>query len=140
MLRFFFMADVIRMKTSEILMNIHPFSSINYPCSTALYWTREQLTQAGLRSVQTFDLHAVRAGLHDCLCPNHGTDACDCQMVILLIYGESEEPVTLTLHGNDGQTSFTITEAIVNETTTTLVDFIKTTLGGKHIIDASLIS
>ncbi len=85
-------------------MNISPFLSVNYPCDQALTWTREQLSQAGLRPVQTFDLHAARAALHDCSCPNHGTEKCDCQMVVLLVYGNVIEPVTLILHGNDGQT------------------------------------
>lgn len=91
-------------------MNTSPFSSINHPCDKALQWTREQLLQAGLRSIQTFDLHAARVGLHDCPCPNHGTKECDCQMVVLLVYGNTSEPVTLILHGNDGQTGISIAD------------------------------
>ncbi len=98
-------------------MNISPFLSINHPCDEALQWAMKQLVQADLRPIQTFDLHATRARLtmHDCSCPNHGTDECDCQMVVLLVYGNAEDvstlptvvnasPATLILHGNDGQT------------------------------------
>jgi hypothetical protein len=85
-------------------MNISPFLSVNQPCDETLHWAKEQLSQANLRAVQTFDLHAARVGLHDCSCPNHGTDECDCQMEVLLVYGKSVEPTTLILHGNDGQT------------------------------------
>jgi len=96
-------------------MNISPFLSINRSCDKALQWTNKQLSRANLRVVQTFDLHAARVGLHDCSCPNHGTDECDCQMVVLLVYGKTEDvstlpavvntsPATLILHGNDGQT------------------------------------
>lgn len=99
-------------------MNISPFLSVNHPCDEALQWTREQLSRAGLRAMQTFDLHAVRAGLHDCSCPNHGTEDCDCQMVILLVYGKADDvstplntsPATLFLHGNDGQTWLSIAD------------------------------
>ncbi|HPP64453.1 MAG: hypothetical protein M5U11_17150 [Anaerolineales bacterium] len=91
-------------------MNISPFLSVNHPCDETLQWTRKQLSRAGLRSVQTFDLHTARAGLHDCSCPNHGTEECDCQMVILLVYGKTEEPATLFLHGNDGQTWLSIAD------------------------------
>lgn len=74
--------------------------------------------KAGLRPVQTFDLHAARVGLHDCPCPNHGTEDCDCQMVVLLVYSEAVDvskplntsPVTMILHGNDGQTWLSIVE------------------------------
>jgi len=91
-------------------MNISPFLSVNHPCDETLQWTREQLSRAGLRSVRTFDLHTARAGLHDCPCPNHGMEDCDCQMVILLVYGSVEQPATLFLHGNDGQTWLSIAD------------------------------
>jgi hypothetical protein len=85
-------------------MNISPFLSVNKSCDATLQWTKMQLSQADLRAVQTFDLHAARSGTHDCPCPHHGTEECDCQMVVLLVYGRVTEPVTLILHGNDGQT------------------------------------
>ena len=69
-------------------MNTSPFLSINHPSDEALQWTKQQLLQAGLRSIQTFDLHTARLALHDCPCPNHGTEECDCQMVVLLVYGK----------------------------------------------------
>ena len=85
-------------------MNTSPSLSVNQPCNEALQWTKKQLLQADLRTVQTFDLHTARVGLHGCPCPNHGTNDCDCQMVVLLVYGKNAEPVTLILHGNNGQT------------------------------------
>lgn len=91
-------------------MNISPLLSINIPCDDALRWAKDRLSHAGLSTVQTFDLHDVRSGLHDCSCPNHGTEECDCQMVILLIYGKAADPVTLFLHGNDGRTWLSIAE------------------------------
>ena len=92
-------------------MNISPFLSVNKPCHESLQWTKKQLLNADLRVVQTFDLHTARLGIHDCPCPNHGTDECDCQMVVLLVYGITADPATLILHGNDGQTWFSIVES-----------------------------
>lgn len=91
-------------------MSISPFLTINCPCDEALQWAKAQLSKAGMRPVQTFDLHLARAGLDICLCPHHGTEDCDCQMVVLLVYGSEEHPVSLILHGNDGQTQFSITD------------------------------
>jgi hypothetical protein len=93
----------------EALMNMSPFLTVSQTCDRALPWVIQQLHEAGLRSVQTFDLHTARAALHDCDCPHHGTDQCDCQMVVLLVYGKTEEPATLILHGNDGTTWLSIT-------------------------------
>ena len=91
-------------------MNISPFLSVNQSCDETLQWTKKQLSQANLRAVQTFDLHTARVGLHDCPCPNHGTNECGCQMVILLVYGKTAEPATLILHGNEGQTWLSIVD------------------------------
>lgn len=85
-------------------MNISSFLSIYHPCDEALQWVRAQLLQADLRPIQTFNLHTARLAMHDCSCPNHGTDECDCQMVVLLVYGRTADPATLILHGNDGKT------------------------------------
>lgn len=92
------------------LMNISPFLSVNHPCDEALQWTKKLLLQAGLRPIQTFDLHTARVGLQDCPCPNHGKNECDCQLVVVLVYGSASEPVTLILHGNDGQTWLAIAD------------------------------
>ncbi len=85
-------------------MNISPFLSINHSCDEALQLARNQLLQADLHPIQTFNLHTARLAMHDCSCPNHGTEECDCQMVVLLVYGKDIEPATLILHGNNGQT------------------------------------
>jgi hypothetical protein len=79
------------------------FLSINRPCDDALDWLSQSLSRKGLRVLRTFDLHDARGGLDNCPCPHHGTNQCDCQMVVLLVYGNAEEPATLILHGNDGQ-------------------------------------
>ncbi|MGC8857188.1 MAG: hypothetical protein ACP5QU_10380 [Anaerolineae bacterium] len=87
--------------------------SLNCPCDSALRWTKEHLTQAGLRTVQTFDLQSARHASGDCPCPHHGTAECDCQMVVLLVYGGTDDvstPLTLVLHGSDGQTRFSIAD------------------------------
>ncbi|MEW6406407.1 MAG: hypothetical protein AB1649_31875 [Chloroflexota bacterium] len=119
-------------------MHIPPFLSINHSCGETLQWTKKQLLQAGLRTVQTFDLHAARAGLYDCPCPNHGTNECDCQMVVLLVYDKAEDvstllntgPVSLILHGNGGQTWLTIADAPNQNTNATTVTAIINSLEG----------
>jgi hypothetical protein len=111
MLRFVLIVETNRMGTPEARMNISPFLSVNQSFDETLQWTKDQLLLSGLRPVQTFDLHAARAGMHDCPCPNHGTNECDCQMVIVLVYGKTEQPVTLILHGNDGQTWLSVADS-----------------------------
>jgi len=106
-------------------MNLSPFVSIDHSCDDALKWSKEQLAQAGLHPVQTFDLHAARVGLHDCPCPNHGTEACDCQMVVLLIYGDADMPETLVLHGNGEKTWLSIMDTFASRENGTFVGLIK---------------
>ncbi len=73
------------------------------PCNEVLASIRQALDLAGLRSLETFDLQAARLRAIDCSCPRHGSLDCDCQMVVLLVYGNSALPCTLVLHGSDGR-------------------------------------
>ena len=92
------------------MATLTPFLSLNHPGDKSLVWLKERLATANLRVIQTFDLHSARHALADCPCPHHGTDQCDCQMVVLLVYANAAEPATLILHGNDGQTWLSLVE------------------------------
>ena len=83
---------------------LSPFLCVERPSQETLGWLKQRLSRLGLRALQTFDLHDARVGVSHCPCPHHGTSQCDCQMVVLLVYGSSAEPATLILHGNEGQT------------------------------------
>ena len=118
-------------------MNTLPLLSINHPSDEALQWTKNQLVRAGLHPIQTFDLHTARLAMHDCPCPNHGTDECDCQMVVLLVYGKIEEPVTLILHGNNGQTWVSIANDPQQRTDAKLINSIRQALEIKEPVAIS---
>ena len=62
------------------------------------------LKNAGFYIVQSFDLRVAKAAHTNCTCPHHGSDLCDYQMIMLLIYDEENKPVTLVAHGHDGKT------------------------------------
>lgn len=64
----------------------------------------ETLEQGGLHVYRSFDLRTARSAGGGCTCPHHGTAECDCQMVVLLIYGPEAQPSTLVLHGHDQHT------------------------------------
>ena len=119
-------------------MNTSPFLSVNHPCNEALQWTKKQLLQADLRPKQTFDLHTARLAMHDCTCPNHGTDECDCQMVVLLVYGKAAEPVTLILHGNGGQTWLSIADNPQQRADAKLINSIRQALEIKAPVSITL--
>jgi hypothetical protein len=79
-------------------------SPLNDSCSAVLPRLRQALERSGLSLLETFDLQAARLASTDCTCPHHGTADCDCQMLVLMVYGEGAPPATLMLHGSDGQT------------------------------------
>jgi len=58
----------------------------------------------GLYVIRSFDLRSALAGQPACLCPHHGTAACNCQYAVLLVYGQAGIPAALTLHSHDGHT------------------------------------
>lgn len=108
------------------MTTLSPFLSIDSSCDQALQTITAKLSQASLRHIQTFDLNTARLALHSCSCPNHGTQACDCQMVVLLVYDDKGEPVTLILHGNNGQTWLSIPATV--GANTVLADLIRLAL------------
>jgi hypothetical protein len=81
-----------------------PFLALDQTCAQVQEWVSQQLTSDGFRVVETFDLQVARLAHPDCPCPHHGTEDCDCQMIVLLIYQKQEDPVTLVIHGQDHNT------------------------------------
>ena len=81
-----------------------PFLILEQPCDTAMDWVVKQINNAGMQVVRTFDLHIAHADHAGCPCPNHDTQQCDCQMVVLLIYSGEYQPASLIAHGHNGQT------------------------------------
>lgn len=81
-----------------------PFRIYFSDCETATRQVAQNLEAAGLRVVRSFDLRAACASFPDNICPHHGTAPCDCQLVVLLIYGGGTRPVSLILHSHRGQT------------------------------------
>jgi hypothetical protein len=70
-----------------------------------------RLSNAGYQVTRSFDLQSARSELRapeDCPCPNHGSAACTCQYVVLLVNTEGEAPTTLVIHGHDDRTLVTI--------------------------------
>ena len=80
-----------------------PFLILNQTCEQVQVWINEKLTDDGFRVVQTFDLHVARLAHPKCPCPQHGTDDCNCQMIVVLVYGKQGDPVTLVIHGQEGR-------------------------------------
>lgn len=110
------------------------FLTVDLPCDMALQAAKKKLTQTGLRALQTFDLHTARHIQQDCPCPNHGAADCDCQMVVLMVYGETAEPATLILHGSDGQTRFSLADDPSQRADRKLVASIKQSFGIKATV------
>jgi hypothetical protein len=82
------------------------FLVMNQSCNQAVEWVDQKLQSAGLRMLRTFDLKGARTTHLDCPCPHHGTDQCDCQMVVLLVYSGNRQPVSLIAQGRGDQTWF----------------------------------
>ncbi len=78
------------------------------------------LARRGLSAIRSFDLRSALAQHMDCECPHHGTAECNCQFVVLLIYGQrqsqslrddrAEPPVVLTCHCQDSCTEVQVVQ------------------------------
>jgi hypothetical protein len=70
----------------------------------------KMLSLAGLRAVRSFDLRSAAALAPDCTCPHHGTNQCDCQYLVFLIYGGQRSVATLAVHGHNGHSWVELTD------------------------------
>jgi hypothetical protein len=77
---------------------------------TAIEQSIRRLDRSGFQVMRSFDLKVARSAHVGCTCPYHGTDQCDCQMVVLLVYGQDEAPVALVVHGHDGLTEIALVD------------------------------
>ena len=89
----------------------NPFLVFKVNCPETVQTISPQLSQAGLQVVQTFELQMTQFDPGVCTCPRHGTQACNCQMSVLLVYEPGSPPASLLVHGYDGQTSFTLVDS-----------------------------
>src|SRR5512143_2225675 len=85
------------------MISFPPFLVLEQPCEEASVWVTKQLGDLGLHVVTTFDMRMAQIPHTDCPCPYHGTDQCDCQLCVLLIYKAGTQPATLLVHGHDGR-------------------------------------
>ncbi|HLE52894.1 MAG TPA: hypothetical protein VI755_12580 [Anaerolineales bacterium] len=86
------------------------FLILDQPCDEAIAWLTRQANSIGLQVMRTFDLQVARQAHTECPCPHHGTDQCDCQMVILLVYAEGLQPSSLEVHSHDGKSWFSLVD------------------------------
>ena len=68
------------------------------------------LAQRGLTVVRSFDLRAAGAGSAACACQDHTNPACECQLVVLLVYGRAGEPLSMVVTGYGGRTHLQIVQ------------------------------
>jgi hypothetical protein len=113
-------------------------------CDQATQIVSERLAGCGLQVVRSFDLRqagklpTIGAACTNeqlaltppvgCHCTYHGTEPCDCQMVVLLVYGPTAAPATLVAHGHDGLTWFTLVDTPEQRPSPTLVKSITAAL------------
>jgi hypothetical protein len=89
----------------------------NFDSETATQAALRTLARHNLYVIRSFDLRSALQVHGGCECPHHGTTQCNCQFVVLLVYGEAAEPVVVTIHSRDNQA-----EAVIVHDATTLPD------------------
>jgi hypothetical protein len=97
-------------RRKQVINQNRPILYLQQPWDHAVPYFVERLKQSGLQVIRTFDLHETRVNETSCTCPHHGTEKCDCQMVVLLVYGKENQPASMVAHGHNGQTWFSLVE------------------------------
>jgi hypothetical protein len=105
-----------------------PFLIVEQPHNIAIDLVMQQIRSLGFQASMTFDLQDARLAHANCACPHHGTEQCDCQLVIILIYGHAPRPATLIAHGHEGKTWFSFVNSFPQHTSQHLETLLLRTL------------
>lgn len=98
----------------------------------------QQLISHGMVVRQSFDLQTAISVHTGCACPHHGTECCDCQIVVLLVYGEDQGPVSLVVHSQDGTTYLSFVENQIEKEAGLLVEDIFQVISNQIIMDLKI--
>ncbi len=79
-----------------------PLFIVTQNCDQVIDQVSQQLASAGFQSFPTFNLRTTLPADKCCDTP---PELCECQVVILLVYGKEGPPFTLSLYGEKGLTT-----------------------------------
>ncbi len=116
-----------------------PFLVLEQTCGDAVDWIIEQFSGFCLQVVRTFDLQVARQMNVECPCPHHGTDQCDCQLVVLMVYKPGHSPISIVAHGYDGQTWFSVVDTPQQRADPRLEAVIRHAIAPNALTQASLL-
>lgn len=89
------------------MSNLTPILTLHQSTEATVAWMMQQLSACGFQVERTFDLRAARLAHADCPCPHHGTQDCTCQMVVLIVYNETQL-ATVVAYSQDERTSLSM--------------------------------
>ncbi len=79
-----------------------PLFIVTKTCDQVIDQVSQRLASAGFQTLPTFNLKATLPAERCCDSPS---GLCECQMVILLVFGKDGPPFTLSLFGEKGTTT-----------------------------------
>ncbi len=91
--------------------NSFPVITFQVDCDEVISQVTQYLLTDGYLVLESFDLQSAREAHSECSCPHHGTEKCNCQFVVLLVYGVDPNPSTITIHSSDQRTELTVFDA-----------------------------
>lgn len=110
------------------MTDAEPLLTLEQPCHEAVDWVIRQASVAGLQVIRTFDLHDAHPQPAYGPCPHHGSETCDCQMVVLLMYGMDFQPISLVAYTHAGITTFSLVNNPQQRVDTRLDEFLRQSL------------
>ncbi len=107
------------------MIQTSPLLIVPDDCGAVVEHLVQKLALSGIRAERSFDLQQARAVHTGCACPHHGTEDCNCQMIVLLVYLPNGALHTLVAHGCDGVTRLAWSEELSREDDKVLGTIIK---------------
>lgn len=109
-----------------------PLLNLELNCDAAVAQITQQMVDLGFRVIRSFDLQSACASYPSQVCPHHGDAPCDCQLVVLLVYGPDVEPASLVIHSHRGQTEIALVDSPGNRPGPIMEEFIRLALSEEN--------
>ena len=91
---------------------VPPLLAIDQSCKQVQVMVCRKLSSTGCQIRKTFDLQTARLPEIFCDCSNNGIETRECQLIVLLVYGELDIPITLILQGVGGRTFLSLVKPL----------------------------
>jgi hypothetical protein len=100
---------------------------------TTLTWVKVALESVGLRARLTFDLPSACASLSSGICMHHGAHPCQCRLVVIQVWNQSQQTAAVVIHGDNKKSDIWLNDLNIDNHSLSLAQQIQKVLVDRNL-------